>query len=149
MDGPTHTVEIEIQTSRAELWQALTDPQLTRQYWYGALNHSTWKPGARWTSESAEGELFLDGEIVEIDPPLRLVHTFHVVHEPEAAAESPSTLTLEISAMGDACVLRATHENVGPATMEYITGGWEHILAGLKRMLETGSPLKVGGPLTL
>jgi uroporphyrinogen decarboxylase len=31
-----------------------------------------------------------------------------------------------------------------PETLEYITGGWELILSGLKTLLETGPPLEVG-----
>jgi uncharacterized protein YndB with AHSA1/START domain len=141
-----HSHDINIRTTPEALWDAITDPELTREYWYGALNRSAWVPGARWTSESAEGELFLDGEILEVDRPHRLVHTFHVVHEPEAAAEQPSTLTIEIKPMGDTCLLRATHENLGPATLEYVTGGWEHILAGLKTFLDTGEPLQAASP---
>jgi uncharacterized protein YndB with AHSA1/START domain len=148
MNERTHTHEIIIRTTAEELWDAITNPSRTREYWYGAINHSAWVPGASWTSESSDGELYLDGEIIEVDRPHRLVHTFHVVHEPAAAAEAPSVLTIEINPLGNTCLLRATHENLGPATLDYVTGGWEHILAGLKTMLETRQPLKVSVPST-
>lgn len=138
MDASTHQHTITIETTPDRLWKSITDPEETRRYWYGALNRSAWTRGARWTSESDSGELFLDGEILEIHAPLRLVQTFHVVHEPEAAAESPSIMTWEITPEGESCVLRVTHERLGPATRAYIEGGWEHILAGLKSMLENG-----------
>jgi uncharacterized protein YndB with AHSA1/START domain len=135
--------EIYIRTTPAALWQAITDPDFTRRYWYGALNRSDWTPGARWTSESEAGELYLEGEIIEVDPPHRLVHTFHIVHQPEAAVDPPSRVTWEITPMGESCRLRLIHEELGDATRDYVTGGWEHILAGLKTLLETGQPLKV------
>jgi hypothetical protein len=72
------------------------------------------------------------------------VHTFHVVHEPEAAADEPSRLTWEISSMGEACQLVLTHEGMGEATEEYTAGGWAYILSGLKTVLETGKPLVIG-----
>lgn len=143
MDASTHQHTIRIETTLDRLWRSITDPDQTRRYWYGALNRSAWTPGARWTSESDSGELFLDGEILEIDPPRRLVQTFHVVHEPNAAVESPSLMTCEITQVGDACVLRVTHEHLGPATRAYVEGGWEYILSGLKAVLETGQPQKV------
>jgi hypothetical protein len=78
MAGVTQVYEIYIRTTPERLWQALTDGDVTRRYWYGAINRSAWTPGSRWSSESAEGSLYLDGEIVEADAPRRLVHTFHV-----------------------------------------------------------------------
>lgn len=137
MDASKHEHTINIETTPDRLWQSITDPDQTRRYWYGALNRSAWTPGAKWTSESDTGELFLDGQILEVDAPLRLVQTFHVVHEPDAAAESPSLMTWEITPVGDSCELRVTHEHLGPATRAYVQGGWEFILQGLKAMLET------------
>lgn len=144
MNGLTHSHDISIRATPEALWDAITNPARTREYWYGALNHSAWVPGARWTSESSDGELYLEGEILEVDRPHRLVHTFHVVHEPAAAAEPPAMVTFEITESGGTCQLHVVHEDLGPATLSYIQGGWEHILAGLKTLLETGEPLKVG-----
>ena len=139
MTAPKNVYEIEIATTPERLWRALTDPDDTRRYWYGALSISDWQVGSRWTSESEDGEVYLEGEILEIDPPRRLVQTFHVVHEPEAAAEAPSLLELEITPIGDRCRLTVVHSGRGPATIEYTSGGWETILGGLKATLEVGA----------
>jgi uncharacterized protein YndB with AHSA1/START domain len=132
-----------IRTTPTDLWQAITDPEKTRLYWYGTLNHSDWMPGSAWTSDDEDGTRYLDGEIIEIDQPHRLVQTFHI-SEGDGSDEPPSKLTWEITPMGDACRLRVIHEGLGPQTLEYVTGGWEYILSGLKTLLETGQPLKVG-----
>ena len=145
MDTTKREVELYILSTPAELWHAITDPERTRQFWYGALNHSDWTPGAAWTSDAEDGSSYLDGEIVEVQESRRLVHTFHV-SEGDASVETPSTVTWEITPMGDACRLALVHEGLGPATLEYVTGGWELILSGLKTLLETGKPLKVGAP---
>jgi uncharacterized protein YndB with AHSA1/START domain len=138
MSTPENVYRVEIATTPQRLWKALTDPEDTRRYWYGALSNSDWKVGSRWTSEAPEGEVYLEGEILEIDPPRRLVHTFHVVHEPEAAAEAPSRIEFEIAQVGDRCRLTVVHSGRGPATLDYTSGGWETIFAGLKELLETG-----------
>jgi uncharacterized protein YndB with AHSA1/START domain len=139
MTAPDDVYQVEIATTPERLWQALIDPQETRKYWYGALSISDWHVGSRWTSESEDGEVYLEGEIQEIDPPRRLVHTFHVVHEAAPAAEAPSRIEFEITPLGDRCRLTVTHTGRGPATIEYTSSGWETIFAGLRELLETGS----------
>lgn len=138
MTAPENVYEIEIATTPERLWRAITDPEETRKFWYGALSLSDWQVGSRWTSESPDGEVYLEGEILEIDPPRRLVHTMHVVHEAPAAAEAPSRVEWEIRPIGDRCRLTLVHTGRGPATLEYTAGGWETILGGLKELLETG-----------
>lgn len=138
MTAPENVYQVEIATTPERLWQAIVDPEQTRKYYFGALSRSEWQVGSRWTSEGEDGEVYLEGEILEIDPPRRLVHTLHVVHEPAAAAEAPSRVEYEITQIGDRCRLTLTHTGRGPATIEYTSGGWETILGGLKELLETG-----------
>lgn len=140
-----HEVVIFIRATPAEIWRALTDPVLTRDYYYGTAIVSDWTPGARWTSE-ADDELYLEGEVLEIEEPHRLVQTFHVAIEKPAADDPPSTVTWETTPMGDASRLRLIHDGMGAATRDYVEDGWELILSGLKTLLETGRPLKIGAP---
>ena len=91
--------------------------------------------------------MLLDGEIVEIDPPRRLVTTFSATWSPEVAADPPSQLTWEIEPIGGACRLRMIHEELAPgsATVHEVAGGWSHILSSLKdaagdRRAAGGSP---------
>ena len=143
MNDGRREIEIYIRTTPPELWQAITHPEKTRLYWFHALNKSAWTPGAPWTSESADGELYLDGEIVSAEPPNRLEQTFHVAAGP-GSDEPPSRIVWEITPMGGAVRLRIDHTGLGPQTLEYVSGGWELILSGLKTLLETGSPLEIG-----
>ena len=138
--------EITIDASPDEVWAALTNPQQTRQFWHGALNHSTWRPGARWTSESETGELYLDGEIVEADRPHRMVHTMRFLQDEAAAAEPPSLVEISIDAVDGGSRLRLINTNLGPQAVANVTsaGGWEHILSSLKALVETGRRLEVG-----
>ncbi len=142
----SHVNTVFVRTTADRLWHAITDPEFTIQYWYGAANRSEWKSGSRWTSEGPEGELYLEGQILESDPPRKLVHSFHVVHEPKAAADAPSTVTWEISAQENGiCRLTVTHDgftSVDSPSFLY-SNGWPWILSGLKTVLETGHPMAV------
>lgn len=139
MDGQRRELTVDIGATPAEIWRALTHPQMTRSYYYGTDIVSDWTVGSRWTSESGD-ELYLEGEIVEVDPPHRLVQTFRVAIGEPAAVEPSSMVTWEVTPMGDGSQLHLVHEGIGPLTMEYTEDGWEHILAGLKALLEADPP---------
>jgi uncharacterized protein YndB with AHSA1/START domain len=140
-NGIRHETEVTVSATPEEVWRAITDPALTRGYYYGTDILSDWTVGAPWTSRSGD-ELYLEGEILEIDAPRRLVQTFHVAStEEDAVNDAPSTVTWEVTPVGDATRVRVIHDGMGEATRSYTEGGWEHILAGLKTLVETGKPL--------
>lgn len=129
---------IEINATPEQVWQAIVDPSLTRQYYYGSDILSDWKAGSRWTSES-DGQVFLEGEILEIEPPHRLVQSFHVVDDDPTVGDPPSTVTWELTPLPDGKTrLHLAHAGQGQATLDYTEGGWEHILGGMKDLLEAG-----------
>jgi uncharacterized protein YndB with AHSA1/START domain/DNA-binding transcriptional ArsR family regulator len=148
MTAPAEVYEIYIRTTAERLWQALTDGELTKQYYYGSEVRSDLAIGSPFRYFGAGDHVVLDGEVIEVDPPRRLVTTFSAVWSPEVAADPPSKLTWEIEPMGAACRLRMTHEGVAPdsATAREVSGGWSHILSSLKTLLETGQPLEIGEP---
>jgi uncharacterized protein YndB with AHSA1/START domain len=132
-----HEAEIVVQATPEEVWDALTNPAKTRGYYYGTDILSDWQPGSRWTSESGD-ELYLEGELIEVDPPRRIVQTFGVAIEEPAASDPPSRVTWEVIAVDTGTTrVRMIQEGMGHATREYVDGGWEHILSGLKRVVES------------
>jgi uncharacterized protein YndB with AHSA1/START domain/DNA-binding transcriptional ArsR family regulator len=149
MTAPAQVYEICIRTTPERLWQALTDGELTKQYYYGTEVRSDMAVGSPFRYFDAGDQLQLDGEILEIDPPRRLVTTFSAVWSPEVAADPPSTLTWEIEPMGGACRLRMIHDGLAPdsATSREVGGGSSHILSSLKTLLETGQPLDIADPV--
>ena len=138
MNNKTREASVEIAATPARVWQAITDAALTRQYYFDTDILSAWTPGARWTSE-ADGHLYLEGEVLEVEPERRLVQTFHVVDEEPANADPPSRVTWLLTRAGDGTLLRIVHEDQPQATLDYTEGGWEHILAGLKVAAEGGA----------
>jgi uncharacterized protein YndB with AHSA1/START domain len=149
MSSLKHVYEIYIRTSPERLWQAITDPALVQRYYFNSVVESDFQPGSPLTYRQADtGRLDIEGEVVEADPPRRLVHTFSVRWDPEIAADPPTRVTWEITPMGDACLLAVTHDGFTSETATYLqTGsGWTVILSGLKTLVETGEPLAIGAP---
>ena len=136
MDRIGHEAEIVVQATPEQVWDALTNPEKTRGYYYGTDILSDWKPGSRWTSESGD-ELYLEGELLEVDAPRKIVQTFHVAIEEPAASDPPSRVTWEVTPLDSGTRVRMIHEDMGQATRDYVEGGWEHILAGLKSVVES------------
>jgi uncharacterized protein YndB with AHSA1/START domain len=90
----------------------------------------------------------LEGEVIEVVPGRRLVHTF-IHREPNPADQDPpSRVTWEIEPMGDVCKLTLTHEHYRGESVTYkgTLTGWNPVLSGLKTLLETGKPLNIPWP---
>jgi uncharacterized protein YndB with AHSA1/START domain/DNA-binding transcriptional ArsR family regulator len=143
---PKHVYEIYIQAPPERVWQAITDPELTRQYYYATGVYSDWQPGSPYRHSGAEGEEdSIVGEIVEIDPPRRLVQTFSF---PSAPDDAPSRVTWSLEPRGGATLLTLVHDEFESETSTYrsVQHGWVPILSGLKTLLETGRPLDIEYP---
>lgn len=143
--APKHVLEVYIQTTPVRLWQALTDPAFTQQYYFNGRVHSDWKPGSAYEFLNPNGGIDIQGKVLEADPPRRLVTTFHAEWDPEVKKDPPSTVTFEIEPQGDACLLRLIHTDLeeGSATQHQVVGGWPMITSSLKTLLETGKPLNL------
>jgi uncharacterized protein YndB with AHSA1/START domain len=129
-----------IRTTPAKLWEALTVPQFIRQYWFDMTIECSWKKGSPWKMIRPDGSLTDTGEILEIDPPRRMV--IHWLHEwiPELKAEGASRCTIELEPVDNAVKLTITHEIERPESklITAVSGGWPRILSNLKSLLETG-----------
>ena len=119
-----------IRTTPEKLWQALIDPEFTRQYWAETWQESEWKHGAAWRIMLPDGRVANSGEILEIDPPRRLVLTWRKEFDPEMHAEGYSRLTYELEQQGDMVKLTVMHEIDRPDSklIKAVSGGWPVIL---------------------
>ena len=90
----------------------------------------------------------LDGRVIESDPPNRLVTTFNAHWNPQLSGAPESTVTYEITQLGEACKLTLVHSDLVPGhpLTEGVYRGWQEILSGLKTLLETGEPLVITQP---
>ncbi|HEY7440525.1 MAG TPA: metalloregulator ArsR/SmtB family transcription factor [Acidimicrobiia bacterium] len=139
--------EIYIRTTPERLWEAITDPEIRAKYNFGAGVSSDWTPGARLQLGTPDGMLLGDGEILEVDPPRKLVHTMVAQWSDDVKAEGPSRVTWEIEPIEDSCRLVVTHDQLREGANDQLYGGWPMILSGLKTWLETGELLTTPGSL--
>jgi uncharacterized protein YndB with AHSA1/START domain len=159
----TQVFRIWIKAPAEKIWTALTDPAWNAKYAYATPQFYELKKGGTFHSTANQGmkdyaaangfdlpEIILDGEVLEADPPRRLVQTWRMLMDPTTAAEPFTTLTYEIedSAPG-VCRVTITHHTPGaPAHAAMVAGspdagaegggGWAWVLSDLKSLLETG-----------
>jgi uncharacterized protein YndB with AHSA1/START domain len=140
--------EIYIRTTPERLWEAITDPEIRAKYNFGAGCFTDWEPGSRIEMRAAKADFMLgEGEVLEVDPPRRLVHTMVAQFSEEARAEGTTRVTWEIEPVGDSCRLLLTHDQMRDGANDQIYGGWPMILSGLKTWLESGELLTTPGSL--
>src|SRR5579863_9240204 len=91
---------IYIRTTSDKLWDALLKPEFTRLYWAGCWQDCDWKVGSSWKLMIPDGRIGDSGEVLEIDPPRKLVlswrNEFTALRE-----EGFSRATFELEPMGD------------------------------------------------
>jgi uncharacterized protein YndB with AHSA1/START domain len=115
--------------------------EFMQQYWFGMRCESEWQAGSAWKLVSGGGEVLDAGEIVQAEPPRRLVIRWQHQSRPELKAEGYSLCTIELEPSGAAVKLSITHsiEREPSKLIEAVSGGWPKIISNLKSLLETGS----------
>ena len=140
--------EIYIKTTPERLWEAITSSEMREKYTFGVGVETDWTNGSSYrAAHAASGIPISEGENLEVDPPRRLVQSFHALWGEDVAAEGTSRVTWEIEPVGDSCRLLVTHDQLREGVNDQIYGGWPMILSGLKTLLETGELLTTPGSL--
>jgi uncharacterized protein YndB with AHSA1/START domain len=146
MSGPKHVYEIYIRTTPAELWKAITNPELTKRY-FGLEVESDWKQGSTYRYVFPDGSLAHFGTLLEVAPPRRLVQTFEHEYSEQhgGGSDDRSRVTWEIERRGEVCKLTVIHDGWQRESKSYQSAaqGWPMILSGLKTLLETGEQLNL------
>jgi uncharacterized protein YndB with AHSA1/START domain len=150
---------VYIKATPEAVWAAITTPEWSQRYGYSGAVEYELHAGGRFLAHSNEGmramgapDVAIDGEVLEADPPRRLVQTWRVLMDPSMAAEPPSRVTWEIEERpGDVTRLTVTHELPENSAVAVLMaggmedmgagGGWSWILSGLKTAVETGERL--------
>jgi uncharacterized protein YndB with AHSA1/START domain len=152
----THVHRVFIKATPEAIWEAITNPEWNKRYGYESPSEYDLRPGGAYRSlanaemrKHGAAEVVIEGEIIEADPPHKLVQTWHALFSPETTAEPSTRLTWEIEA-GDGGItkLTVTHDLRGaPTAAAFVTGeipnaggGWSFVLSDLKTLLETGTP---------
>jgi uncharacterized protein YndB with AHSA1/START domain len=157
---------VYIKAAPQAIWDAITRPEWTQRYGYGGLGEYDLRPGGAYRSHSTEEmkqqaaaagypipDVGVDGEVIEVDPPRRLVLSWRMLFDPEIAAEGFTRLTYEIDEMQDGSSrVTLTHDLTGAPMLaltvaggfeaEGAGGGWSWVLSDIKTLLETGASLR-------
>jgi uncharacterized protein YndB with AHSA1/START domain len=151
---------VYIKATPQAIWDAITKPEWTKKYGYAPLVEYDLRAGGKFRAHPNEGmkqfpgvpDVIIDGEVVEADPPRKLVQTWRMLMDPGLAAEGFTRLTYEIEeARGGVSKLTVTHDVTGAPKLAALVagdresegagGGWHEIISGLKTVLETGVQL--------
>jgi DNA-binding transcriptional ArsR family regulator/uncharacterized protein YndB with AHSA1/START domain len=143
MDKPIHIYKTYIRGTTTDVWEAITNPDLTEQYFYGTRVRSDWVPGSEMTYAYADGRIASTGHIIAIDPPNRMEFTFHARWDSEIEAEGPCREVWTLTDRGDVVELAIELHDLTVDSLRYrdFTEGLPFIVAGLKSVIETGRPL--------
>lgn len=137
-----HVHERRIAAEIEDVWRALTDPDDRQQSHYDHVIESSWMPGepVRW--RNADDVVVIEGTVVDVDAPHRLVHTFAYTKEAsaDAAADEPSTVTWSMEPDDDGTRVTLVHDGFGSqnATWRASEDGWEQLLDGLAQLFDDG-----------
>jgi uncharacterized protein YndB with AHSA1/START domain len=135
--------EILLAAPPARVWEALTNPELTEQYFFGCEVQSDWKPGSdiRFKRRILWLKFELKGKIVRIEPEKLLQYTLvnSSADNPEDAANR-SLVTEELREQNGQTLLTVT-DDVGDTDgakkrFKRSSKGWDKILRGLKKLVE-------------
>ncbi|HEU4319822.1 MAG TPA: SRPBCC domain-containing protein [Acidimicrobiia bacterium] len=141
MDHPSHVYKSYIRATAEEVWDAITNPDMTVQYFYGTAVESDWEVGSTMNYVYPDGRVASEGHIISIDPPKRIEFMFHAMWDEELAAEGPAREVWAVTEMSGMVELRVEIFEIGEKTLENFDNGLPYIIAGLKSLVETGSAL--------
>ena len=138
MSKPEFVYVIYIHATPEKIWQALINPEMTKEFWGRHRNSSDWKPGSEWRHQNYDdpSDVAVAGKVVESDPPRRLVLTWA-----HANSADISCVSFDIDEFMGSARLTVTHSELSDEAMRGISTGWPAVLSSLKTLLETGASL--------
>jgi uncharacterized protein YndB with AHSA1/START domain len=155
----TQIHRVYIRATPEAVWEAITTPEWSARYGYGGRVEYELRPGGAYRAHASEEflaagapEVVVDGEVIEADPPRRLVQTWRMLMDDDLRAEGFTRLTYELEpAEGGVTRLTLTHDLEGAQRLAAMVGGeledqgagggWAWVLSDLKSLLETGQRL--------
>ena len=139
---PTFMLETFIRATPAQVWEALTSPDISKQYMFkGTAFHSSLQINDPYEYRTEDGRAMVFGKVLAVAPEQRLELSYQAAWMgPEVKV---SRVVHEIAAMGELVKLTISHYDL-PEGHEGLKEAWAMIAASLKSLLETGSALKFG-----
>jgi uncharacterized protein YndB with AHSA1/START domain len=142
MSKPDYIYVVYIQAPCEKVWDALTDPEMNKEYWGRHCNISDWKTGSRWQHADYDdrSQVKLTGTVIESDRPHRLALSW-ALPENLGNADKTSKVTFTIEEVFGSAKLTVVHSDLHSDILRGISAGWPAILSSLKTLLETGASI--------
>ena len=139
---PDRVCQILIEVPVQKVWDELTKTGAIQRPLYNTILEVDLKPGGmlRYLSPDRK-RVFIAGEVLEVDPPRRLRHTYIFTMAPDPVTE----VTWDLEEVPEGCRLTLTHAGwTAEKDAKKHEAGWIEILGLLKSELETGDiPTKI------
>jgi uncharacterized protein YndB with AHSA1/START domain len=155
----TQVYSVYIKATPQAIWDAITKPEFSERFGYGGRGEYDLRPGGAYTAYTSQAmrdhgapDVAIEGEVIEVDPPRKLVQSWHMVMDDTVATEGSTTLTYEITEPREGfSKLTVVHELGDKPTLTLLMsggmeeqgagGGWPFVLSSLKTLLETGDEI--------
>lgn len=146
MEKPAHVYKTYINATAEEVWAAITDPEMTVQYFYGTRVESGWEVGSELNYRYPDGTLASDGAVIAIDPPKRLERTFRPLWDATLKEEGAVREVWSLTETNGMVELSVETYDIGPKSLDVFSQGLPYIVSGLKTLVETGQSLPATSP---
>ena len=143
---PAIVYVIYIASTPEQVWEALTSAELSKRYFSGLAVELEQRVGGALTVRLPDGAVHISGEVIECEPPRRLIITWNVNWPGLVEKLGPTLVTYEIEQAGDAVRLTLIQAHDRPISDDILSGGragWPAILSSMKSLLETGTALSI------
>ena len=133
-----HAAEIEVSAPAERVWEAITNPTLTRRYYYGCEIEGDWRPGGAWRYRTGGRQVVVDGTVLEARPPWLLRLTARELWDPVARDDPAHRISWQVEALtGGRSRVRLTHDGFEAESASYrINADLEPILRGLRNLVD-------------
>lgn len=129
-----------IEAPVARVWEALTDPKIIKQYFFGTNTVTDWKVGGPIQFKGLyEGKAYEDkGTVLAFEPEELIRYTYwSSMSGVEDKPENYVTITYRLFEEKDKVHLQITQENVpDEETKQHSEDNWKKVLSSLKSLLE-------------
>jgi uncharacterized protein YndB with AHSA1/START domain len=135
-----------IASTPQKVWDALTQPEFTQQYFFGRTIEIEPREGGWFILRMPDGRVDVKGKVVTCDPPHRLAVTWLVDWIEDMRNLPECLVSYDIEQAGEAVRLTLTEAHQWDVPDDLLSGGragWPAILSSLKSLLETGKPLSI------
>ena len=137
-------VKTNINAPLSKVWDALTKPEIIKQYFFGTDTITNWEKGSPITFKGEwEGKSYKDkGTVLDVQNNKLIKYSYwSSMSGIEDKPENYVIVTYELSGSDNNVELSITQENIPDEKMkEHSAENWRKVLANLKKLVETNIP---------